>query len=45
MKEDIAKLTTKIDAYNGLMKTSLEQYSRLSEQDVKVLEKIAEKIQ
>ncbi len=45
MKEDIIKLTTKIDAYNGLMKTAMEQYSTLSEQDVKVLEKIAEKIQ
>ena len=45
MKDDIIKLTTKIDAYNGLMKTALEQYSILSEQDVKVLEKIAEKIQ
>ena len=45
MREDISKLTTKIDAYNGLMKTALEQYSTLSEQDVKVLEKIAEKIQ
>lgn len=45
MQEDISKLTTKIDAYNGLMKTSLEQYSTLTEQDVKVLEKIAEKIQ
>ena len=44
MKEDIVKLTTKIDAYNGLMKVALEQYSILSEQDVKVLEKIAEKI-
>ena len=45
MREDIAKLTMKIDSYNGLMKTALEQYSTLSEQDVKVLEKIAEKIQ
>lgn len=45
MQEDITKLTTKIDAYNGLMKTALEQYSTLSEQDVKVLERIAEKIQ
>lgn len=45
MRDDISKLTTKIDAYNGLMKTALEQYSTLSEQDVKVLEKIAEKIQ
>ena len=45
MKDDIVKLTTKIDAYNGLMKTAMEQYSTLSEQDVKVLEKIAEKIQ
>ena len=45
MQDDISKLTTKIDAYNGLMKSALEQYSTLSEQDVKVLEKIAEKIQ
>ena len=45
MKDDIIKLTTKIDAYNGLMKTALEQYTILSEQDVKVLEKISEKIQ
>ena len=45
MQEDISKLTNKIDAYNGLMKTALEQYSTLSEQDVRVLEKIAEKIQ
>ena len=45
MQDDVSKLTTKIDAYNGLMKSALEQYSTLSEQDVKVLEKIAEKIQ
>ena len=45
MQEDIVKLTTKIDAYNGLMKMALEQYSSLTDHDVRVLEKIAEKVQ
>ncbi|MBR1858356.1 MAG: hypothetical protein IJ797_02520 [Selenomonadaceae bacterium] len=45
MRSDITKLATKIDAYNGLMKTALEQYSTLTSQDVKILEKIAEKVQ
>ena len=45
MQDDITKLTTKIDAFNGMMKAAIEQYSTLSEQDVKVLEKIAEKVQ
>ena len=45
IRDEISKLTMKIDAYNGLMKAALEQYSSLSEQDVKVLERIAEKVQ
>ena len=45
MRDEVSKLTMKIDAYNGLMKAAIEQYSTLSEQDVKVLEKIAEKVQ
>ncbi len=44
MRSDIAKLTNKLDAYNGLMKATIEQYSTLTEQDVRVLERIAEKV-
>ncbi len=44
MRQDITKLTNKLDAYNGLMKATIEQYSTLSEQDVRVLERIAEKV-
>lgn len=44
MDRDIIKLTDKFDTYNGLMRATLEQYSNLTDQDVTILEKIAEKI-
>lgn len=44
VKKEISDLTKKIEAYNSLTKTTLDQYSNLTEQDVQVLEKIAEKI-
>ena len=44
MRRDITKLTSKLDAYNGLTKATLEQYSTMTEQDVRILEKIAEKV-
>ena len=44
MRKEVSALTKKIEAYNGLTKATLDQYSNLTEQDIRVLEKIAEKI-
>lgn len=44
VKKEISELTKKIEAYNGLTKATLEQYSNLTEQDVRILERIAEKV-
>ena len=44
MRKDLNKLTTKLDAYNGLTKATLEQYTNLTEQDVRILEKISERV-
>ena len=44
VKKEISELTKKIEAYNGLTKATLDQYSNLTEQDVRILEKIAEKV-
>ena len=44
MRKEVSTLTKKIEAYNGLTKATLDQYSNLTEQDIRVLEKIAEKI-
>lgn len=43
-KKEISALTNKIEAYNGLTKATLEQYSSLTDQDVRILEKIADKV-
>lgn len=44
MKKEMSDLTKKIEAYNGLTKATLDQYSNLTEQDVRILERITEKI-
>ena len=44
VRKELATLTKKLDAYNGLTRATLEQYSNLTEQDVRILEKISEKI-
>lgn len=44
VKKEISELTKKIEAYNGLTKATLDQYSNLTEQDVRILERIAEKV-
>ena len=44
MRKEVSALTKKIEAYNGLTKATLDQYSNLTEQDIRVLEKIAEKV-
>ena len=44
MRKDLTKLTTKLDAYNGLTKATLEQYATLTEKDVRILEKISERV-
>lgn len=44
MRKEMSALTKKIEAYNGLTKATLDQYSNLTEQDIRVLEKIAEKV-
>ena len=44
MRKEISALTKKIEAYNGLTKATLDQYSNLTEQDIRILEKIAEKV-
>ena len=44
VRKEISALTKKIEAYNGLTKATLEQYSNLTAQDIRVLEKIAGKI-
>ena len=44
MKKEISDLTKKIEAYNGLTKATLDQYSNLTEQDVRILERIVEKL-
>lgn len=44
VRKEISALTKKIEAYNGLTKATLEQYSNLTEQDIRILEKIAGKV-
>ena len=44
VRKELATLTKKLDAYNGLARATLEQYSNLTEQDVRILEKISERI-
>ena len=44
VRRDLANLAANIDAYNGLTRATLDQYSDLTEQDVRLLEGIAEKI-
>ena len=44
MRKEVSALTKKIEAYNGLTKATLDQYSNLTEQDIRILEKIAEKV-
>ena len=39
------KLVERIDAYNGLTKATLDQYSMLTEQDVRVLEELTRKME
>ena len=39
------KLVERIDAYNGLTKATLEQYSMLTEQDVQVLQDLSRKLE
>ena len=42
---EIEKLVERIDAYNGLTKATLEQYSMLTEQDVRILEDLTRKLE
>jgi|GEM_PF-2219419 len=44
VRRELTTLTKKIDAYNGLARATLEQYSNLTDQDVKILERLTEKI-
>lgn len=44
VRKELTTLTKKLDAYNGLTRATLDQYSNLTEKDVRVLEKIAERI-
>ena len=44
VRKELSTLTKKLDAYNGLTRATLEQYSNLTEQDVRILEKISERI-
>ena len=44
VRHELSSLTKKLDAYNGLTRATLEQYSNLTEQDVRLLEKISERI-
>lgn len=44
VRNELNTLTRKLDAYNGLARATLEQYSNLTEQDIRMLEKISEKI-
>ena len=43
VRQDLNTLTKKLDAYNGLARATLDQYSNLTEQDVRILERISEK--
>lgn len=42
---EVEKLVERIDAYNGLTKATLEQYSMLTEQDVRILEELTRKLE
>ena len=42
---EVEKLVERIDAYNGLTKATLEQYSMLTEQDVRVLEELTRRLE
>ena len=42
---EVEKLVERIDAYNGLTKATLEQYSMLTEQDVRILEDLTRKLE
>ena len=44
VRKELSTLTKKLDAYNGLTRATLEQYSNLTEQDVRILEKISERL-
>ena len=44
VRKELSTLTKKLDAYNGLTRATLEQYSNLTEQDVRILEKISERM-
>ena len=44
VRKELSTLTKKLDAYNGLSRATLEQYSNLTEQDVRILEKISERL-
>lgn len=43
VRQDLGTLTKKLDAYNGLARATLDQYTNLTEQDVRILERISEK--
>ena len=44
VRHELTTLTKKLDAYNGLARATLEQYSNLTEQDVRILERLTGKI-
>ena len=45
LASETEKLVERIDAYNGLTKATLDQYSMLTEQDVRVLEELTRKLE
>ncbi len=45
LSTEVEKLVERIDAYNGLTKATLEQYSMLTEQDVRVLEELTRRLE
>ena len=44
LSTEVEKLVERIDAYNGLTKATLDQYSMLTEQDVRVLEELTRRL-
>lgn len=45
LSAEVEKLVERIDAYNGLTKATLDQYSMLTEQDVRVLEELTRRLE
>ena len=45
LSTEVEKLVERIDAYNGLTKATLDQYSMLTEQDVRVLEELTRRLE